>query len=712
MEPEPEPAPGLGWGWAALVLLFAASLLTVSAWLLQFARGLWRGRGRPAEAPRGKAAGLWASLLRLASARGGARSEAAGARGLLASLFAFRAFRENWQRAWLRALNEQARRHGSSVQIAFEESPQLLPAVSISHVSCADQSDRSMQVLRCHLSADPVQFPVSVTQQSPAAVSMETYHVTLAVTRAQLEVHLEEVPGEGLLLSWAFRDRPDLKLSVVPRLQLREENDGKVDLSTIEDLIEDSVVSTQPAMMVNLRACIAGSSLASCKKLPQGSPSSPAVPRLLLQHLRGLHLGCEETRGCGPLRCVVELDSPWQQKQTRPVPSSSASPAAEVEWADRLALELGPRSKELKLSVLGSGEGGEDVLLGFATVPLGSPSMEPRGQQQLLLLNPGTARMLPSAAAIAVELLYQEGPELQPGSGLRPSITPTKKVEMDRTIMPDGTIVTTVTTIQSRPKMDCKLDSPSRSPSKVEVTEKVTTVLPENGCPGSASPSSSRAHGDRSTPAPPGSSRISNGLDPVAETAIRQLTDLTNKPAKKTPTKRSTLIISGVSKVPLAQDEAALSLGYAASLEDASLAGMSEYAQSLTEPLQPLDASHAAQRASQELDETTRSDISERPSVEDVESETGSTGALETRSLKDHKVNFLRSGTKLIFRRKNKQKEAGLSQSHDDLPKAGAGSAPRKKSGSFSRRLLKRFSFKSRPKAQANGGSSLAVDKP
>lgn len=39
-------------------------------------------------------------------------------------------------------------------------------------------------------------------------------------------------------------------------------------------------------------------------------------------------------------------------------------------------------------------------------------------------------------------------------------------------------------------------------------------------------------------------------------------------------------------------------------------------------------------------DETTPSDISERPSVDDVESETGSTGALETRSLKDHKGDF------------------------------------------------------------------------
>lgn len=36
-------------------------------------------------------------------------------------------------------------------------------------------------------------------------------------------------------------------------------------------------------------------------------------------------------------------------------------------------------------------------------------------------------------------------------------------------------------------------------------------------------------------------------------------------------------------------------------------------------------------------DETTPSDVSERPSVDDVESDTGSTGALETRSLKDHK---------------------------------------------------------------------------
>lgn len=112
-----EAAPGLGCCWAVLVLLFAASLLTVSAWLLQLSRSLWRGRGRSVGAPRNQAApaGLWAAVLRLGRAREGAGSSpAAGPRGLLASLFAFRAFRENWQRAWLRALNDQARQHGVS----------------------------------------------------------------------------------------------------------------------------------------------------------------------------------------------------------------------------------------------------------------------------------------------------------------------------------------------------------------------------------------------------------------------------------------------------------------------------------------------------------------------------------------------------------------------------------------------------------------------
>ncbi|XP_038023612.2 phospholipid transfer protein C2CD2L isoform X1 [Anas platyrhynchos] len=673
-------------GWSALVLLFAASLLTVAAWLLQYWRAaalrvLWRRRRPPVVA-----------------------EEEAGARALLAALLALRSLREQWQRAWVRALNSQARRHGSSVQITFEEGPQLPPAANISCVTCKGQSDCSM-VLYCHLSAEAVKFPVSVTQQSPAAVSVDTYHVTLSLLQAKVEIHLEEIQNEGLLVSWTFKDRPDLNLSVLPRFQPHEKNDGRVGLSTIKDLIEDTIVSTQPALMVHLKACTTGTGTVSSSKSTRDSPAGvvagPLGSKLFLRNLHVLNLGSQEKAGVEEICCVVELDSPPQQKWMRPLTAGSASTAAEMEWNEELVLDLGPRSKELKLQVLGSSGRGEDVLLAHTTLLLDPSSKRPSGRQ-ICSLAPGPGQSLAAEATIVLELLYQDSStslNAQHATSLRTSITPTKKVEMDRTIMPDGTIVTTVTTIQSRPKADCKLDSPSRSPSKVEVTEKKTTVLLESSCPRSLLASSSR------------DSQMPNGLDPVAETAIRQLTETNNKPAKKTPTKRSTLIISGVSKVPIAQDEMALSLGYAASME-ATVYGASgalsaaEQMHDSTESSQLLEASPSGPGASQELDETTRSDISERPSMEDVESETGSTGALETRSLKDHKVSFLRSGTKLIFRRKTKQKEAGLSQSHDDLTNVTTSSASKKKAGSFSHRLIKRFSFKSKPKPKANDNTT------
>ncbi|NWQ64608.1 C2C2L protein, partial [Neopipo cinnamomea] len=669
-------------GWAALLLLFAASVVTVAAWLLQY----------------------WRSAALRAPRRRGAAAEEAGARALLAALLALRSLREQWQRAWVRALNSQARRHGSSVQITFEEGPQLPAAANISCVTCKGQSDHGM-VLCCHLSAEAVKFPVSVTQQSPAAVSVDTYHVALAVIQAQVEIHLEEIENEGLLVSWTFKDRPDLDLLVIPRLQLPEKDEGRVDLSTIRDLIEDTIISTQPAMTVNLMACTAGASAVPSNKLTRESPSgvaaAPLGSKLLLRSLRVLNLGCQGKGGAGEICCVAELDSPPQRKWTRPMTAGSANAAGEMEWNEELFLELGPKSKELKLQVLGNSDGVGNVLLAYATLLIDSLDKRPSGRH-VCSLAPGAGQSLTAEATLTLELLFQESPasvNAQHATSLRTSITPTKKVEMDRTIMPDGTIVTTVTTIQSRPKADCKLDSPSRSPSKVEVTEKKTTVLLEAGCPHGLLPSSSR------------DGHMPNGLDPVAETAIRQLTETNSKTTKKTPTKRSTLIISGVSKVPIAQDEIALSLGYAASLEatalgDSAAEGTADEMHDSTELSQPLEASLLGQRASQELDETTRSDISERPSVEDVESETGSTGALETRSLKDHKVSFLRSGTKLIFRRRSKQKEAGLSQSHDDLSNVTANSVTRKKAGSFSHRLIKRFSFKSKSKPKGSDSTS------
>lgn len=50
----------------------------------------------------------------------------------------------------------------------------------------------------------------------------EASHPSPVVPHPQLEVSLEEIPDQGLLVSWAFTDRPDLSLTVLPKLQARE----------------------------------------------------------------------------------------------------------------------------------------------------------------------------------------------------------------------------------------------------------------------------------------------------------------------------------------------------------------------------------------------------------------------------------------------------------------------------------------------------------
>ncbi|XP_044138290.1 phospholipid transfer protein C2CD2L isoform X2 [Bufo gargarizans] len=639
---------GSGLGFAALLLLFAASLLTVLAWFLQVTRWF-----RPAQP---------------------------GARGLLGALCGFPSIRDSWGRAWAQALNREALRSRSSVQMMFEENISLQPNVHISQVSCTQRSDSSMVYLCC-LSADTVRFPVSVTQESPAAVSCDTYQVSLTIQRAKIEVRLQELQQAGLLVSWSFAERPDMLLHVAPK-QSHQKSEGGADLCTVQDLVQNALLTAEPAMMFNLKA--PDGNLGVCDRLIQGSPSRTDNLKLLVRqlHLRDVVLQDSDVE----LICEAEMDG--QRKKTGCARVHRTGEAWSVSWSEEMILQLTPQSRELSLKVWQMGRDSDDILLGHTKVALKSPERDLCGKRVYPLTMCTMRTMLPEipAPSISVEFYISEANLLRATLGTpmqRMNITPTKKVEMDRAVMPDGTIVTTVTTIQSRPKLD---DSPARSPSKVEVTENKPVLFPRS-CSAGSSPSGS------------GGSPSSIKLDPVAETAIRQLTEPSNKSSKRTPTKRSTLIISGVSKVPIGDDEMALSLGYAASM-DASLYGISKCFQVPPTEGSADFPSEVTTSHGQDTDETTRSDISDRPSLDDLDSETGSTGALETRSLKDHKVGFLRSGTKLLFRRHHR--DAGLSQSHDDL--TNAATASRKKS-SFPRRLFKRFSLKTKSKPNVNGSA-------
>lgn len=683
-------------GWLCMVALFLASLLIVLAWFVQYSLAvlrLWRAKwSAKQDKKKGSAwqhllpkwlketnqasGGVWGILTHLRSGWDGRAGSEAGVKGLVTSLFSFKSFREHWQRTWVKALNEQASRHGSSIQISFDSSLQLATPCQIESVSCTDQSAHRM-VLQCKCRVGNMTFPVSVTQQSAASVSMETYHIHIVPVVAKLDVCLEEVENEGLLMSWTLSRQSSLSISISSLKVQKQGLAGEGDLDVIRGLVEDTLFDAQPAMVLDLKTCVSGP-LITKDYLSVGSQS---VRRLLLRQLR-VTLSKDQWLKSGELCCVVNLDQPSSEKNTRFLPLPN-NPSAAVEWSEDISFDLSPESKELRVRLLERNGKREKFLLGHASIALEQCKVSQ--EQRTLSISPGYG--LAPSATVSAEVTYVE--IVEPGScilPLRSSLTPTKKVDVDRTVMPDGTIVTTVTTVQSRLRLDHSPgDSPLRSPSKVEVTEKKPTILSD----GKSS----------SSPNPSKSSRLSNGLDPVAETAIRQLTEA--KVVRKTPTKRSTLIISGVSKVPLSNDDSSLSSGYAAAM-DAALHG-----------------SHYGAGHHTDADETTPSDASERPSVDDVESDTGSTGALETRSLKDHKVGFLQSGTKLLFRRKHREKESCFSQSHEDLSNMGNNFVPsaassHKKSGSFSRRLIKRFSFrtssKSKSKASSSNGGASSLD--
>lgn len=124
-------------GWSCLVALFLASLLIVLGWLCQYCMALLQLRGsrsrtkpvwRESPWPRlsvtvpqpSLVTAVGSFLQRLRSWRGGGPPSEAGVKGLLTSLFSYKSIREQCQRTWVEALNEQACRHGVSYLTKLE----------------------------------------------------------------------------------------------------------------------------------------------------------------------------------------------------------------------------------------------------------------------------------------------------------------------------------------------------------------------------------------------------------------------------------------------------------------------------------------------------------------------------------------------------------------------------------------------------------------
>uniref|UniRef100_A0A2K5V2H2 C2 calcium dependent domain containing 2 n=1 Tax=Macaca fascicularis TaxID=9541 RepID=A0A2K5V2H2_MACFA len=566
--------------WLALVSLFVAALATVGLYLAQWA--LARARPQP---------------QRRAVEHG--EGQRPGSDALLSWILTLGSWRSQWQAAWVTALNEEAERKGGPPFLSFEEDPRQQPLeLAVQEVSSVLRSAEEKVVL-CQVVGQALQFLVSEKPASGAGCRL--YNVRLSPFHLQLEFHMKE-KREDLQISWSFISVPEMAVNIQPKA-LGEDPVAETSVmsDTLKDILKHLVGSASPSVVLIIRPTnVKEAQNLQCAPSTAQESCPPKPPRahelkLLVRNIGALLLSEPGASGHINAVCVVQLNDPVQKFS-----STLTKNTTDLTWEEEFTFELNAKSKELHLQISEAGRPSEG-LLAMATVPLDLFKKQPSGPQSFTLTS-GSACGSLVLGSVTAEFSYIEPGELK--SWPIPPPVPAAKIEKDRMVMPCGTVVTTVTAVKTKPRVDVgrasplSSESPVKSPIKVKVIEKDISVqaISCRSAPVSKTLSSSDTE-----------LLVLNGSDPVAEVAIRQLSE-SSKLKLKSPRKKSTIIISGISKTSLSQDhDAALMQGYMASVdsthqEDAPSHPEVAAASALPEEAESAQASLAPKPQEDELD--------------------------------------------------------------------------------------------------------------
>uniref|UniRef100_A0A7N9DB86 C2 calcium dependent domain containing 2 n=1 Tax=Macaca fascicularis TaxID=9541 RepID=A0A7N9DB86_MACFA len=675
--------------WLALVSLFVAALATVGLYLAQWA--LARARPQP---------------QRRAVEHG--EGQRPGSDALLSWILTLGSWRSQWQAAWVTALNEEAERKGGPPFLSFEEDPRQQPLeLAVQEVSSVLRSAEEKVVL-CQVVGQALQFLVSEKPASGAGCRL--YNVRLSPFHLQLEFHMKE-KREDLQISWSFISVPEMAVNIQPKA-LGEDPVAETSVmsDTLKDILKHLVGSASPSVVLIIRPTnVKEAQNLQCAPSTAQESCPPKPPRahelkLLVRNIGALLLSEPGASGHINAVCVVQLNDPVQKFS-----STLTKNTTDLTWEEEFTFELNAKSKELHLQISEAGRPSEG-LLAMATVPLDLFKKQPSGPQSFTLTS-GSACGSLVLGSVTAEFSYIEPGELK--SWPIPPPVPAAKIEKDRMVMPCGTVVTTVTAVKTKPRVDVgrasplSSESPVKSPIKVKVIEKDISVqaISCRSAPVSKTLSSSDTE-----------LLVLNGSDPVAEVAIRQLSE-SSKLKLKSPRKKSTIIISGISKTSLSQDhDAALMQGYMASVdsthqEDAPSHPEVAAASALPEEAESAQASLAPKPQEDELDSW---DLEKEPQAVAWSSQTlldpdgdelseSSVSVSEPGAAKKHKGGILRKGAKLFFRRRHQQKDPGMSQSHNDLVFLEQPEGSRRKGVTLTRILNKKLLSRHRNKNTMNG---------
>ncbi|XP_012605302.2 C2 domain-containing protein 2 [Microcebus murinus] len=676
--------------WLVLVSLFVAALVTVGLYLAQW--GLARAHPRPRRRSP-------------AEPGGGPRPESDA---LLSWILTLNSWRSQWQAAWVAALNREAERKGGPLSLAFEEDPRQEPLeLAVQEVSSVARSAEE-KVVVCRAVGQAARFSVSAGPASAVGGGRRLYHVRLSPFHLQLELHLQE-KREDIQVTWSFISVPEMAIKVEPKAQGEDQvaETGAVS-DSLKDILKRAVGSASPSVVLSARP-VTVTEAQSLQRAPSAAQEScpPKPPRahelkLLVKNIRASLLNDPGASGDTNTVCVAQLNEPVQRFSSAPVKDTTS-----LTWEEEFTFELNAKSKELHLQI---SEAGSEGLLAVTAVPLDLFKKQPSGPQSFTLTSgpvPGSSVL----GSVTAEFSYVEPGELR--SWQAPASAPAAKIEKDRTVMPCGTIVTTVTAVKTKPRFDVGRasppgsESPARTPVKVKVVEKDISVqaIACHGAPVSKTLSSSDTE-----------LLVLNGSDPVAEVAIRQLSE-SSKLKLKSPRKKSTIIISGISKTSLSQDHAAaLMQDYAASMDGATQEDASpppDSSSACAPPEEDLPAQAPPDPAPQENDLDAWDLEKEAPAAawggpallepDGDELSESSLSVSEPGATKKRKGGILRKSAKLFFRRRHQQKDPGMSQSHNDLVFLQQPEGARRKGATLTRMLNRKLLPGHRSKHAVNG---------
>ncbi|MEQ2259966.1 hypothetical protein XENORESO_018126, partial [Xenotaenia resolanae] len=534
----------------------------------------------------------------------------------------------------------------------------------------------------CSVVGERLQF--SVSAESTAGADPCKYTACIAPVELQLQLRMQEVQDE-IKVSWEVSclDGEGLHVTPIPTQDVA----NSCSPAAIKERLRQLLCATHPSVLLSCRPA----QVSERKEAHNKVMSPPKPPRahdwkLLVKNTQvKLNQEADAAGSTNPL-CVLQLDDPPQRFSTS-ISKNTTNPT----WDQPFVFELNGRSKELSVQLLNDGQPPESSLLGQVCVPFDLVKKQPKGQQTFALKTKDTV-----TGSLTTEFTYLEPSEVR---SWQPPTPASKRVEMDRTVMPCGTVVTTITAVKSKPGRPLPLNNTEPALKMVDnkaklaerrVSEQVSLLG------GTVSKALSSSDTEL---------LMLNGTDPVAEAAIRQLHQ-SAKQKLKSPVKKSTIIISGIAKTPLSQDdELSLMAGYAAQM-DASMSESSSTqdvttaiasgTSSLPEGSEPQEGPTGVGRPPEDWESQT----------EEALDNTSLSMCVSEASCKKSRGSFLQKSAKLFFRRRHQRKEPGMSQSHNDLVYLESPAAVERASRTATlSRMLIRKSKSNKNKSKANGST-------